>query len=159
MTDIIASETGPRIEKGAQVTMHFSLLFPDGNEIDTTRNGDPASFVVGDGKLLPGFEEVLIGQTAGFAEQISIPAANAFGEHNPANVQVFSRAKFTDMVGDQPLEEGLVISFQAPDGELPGVVVAVFEESVKVDFNHPLAGSDIIFDVAVIEVVEAATEL
>lgn len=158
MTHIIASDTGPRIEKGAQVTLHFSLLFPDGNEIDTTRNGDPASFVVGDGNLLPGFEEALMGRTAGFAEQIHIPAANAFGEHNPANVQVFSRAKFTDMVGEQPLEEGLVISFQAPDGELPGVVVAVFEESVKVDFNHPLAGSDIIFDVAVIDVVEPATE-
>jgi len=55
-------------------------------------------------------------------------------------------------VGDLSLEKGLVVSFQAPDGELPGVVVDVYEESVKIDFNHPLSGNDITFDVAVLEV-------
>ncbi len=152
MTDIIARASGPQIETGAKVTLHFSLLFPGGEEIDTTRNGDPATFVVGDGSLLPGFEAVLLGKQAGFAEQILLPAENAFGEHNPANVQVLKRDKFREMAGESPLEEGLVVSFQAPDGELPGVVVAVYEESIKVDFNHPLSGSDIIFDVAIIDV-------
>ena len=52
----------------------------------------------------------------------------------------------------EPLEEGLIVSFQAGDGELPGVVVAVYERTVKVDFNHPLSGADIIFDVAILGV-------
>ena len=152
MTDIIASSSGAAIQPGATVTLHFSLMFASGEEIDTTRTGEPASFVVGDGSLLPGFEAVLMGQRAGFAEQLAIPAAEAFGERNPANIQVLPRAKFADMVGDLSLEKGLVVSFQAPDGELPGVVVEVYEESVKIDFNHPLSGNDITFDVAVLEV-------
>ncbi len=161
MSDIIASDTGssadngdngPDIETGATVTLHFSLLFASGEEIDTTRNGQPATFTVGDGSLLPGFEEALMGQQAGYAAQINLPAAQAFGEHNPANVQLLPRDRFIAMVGDMPLEEGLVVSFQAPDGELPGVVVGVYTDTVKVDFNHPLSGKEITFDVSVLEV-------
>jgi len=152
MSDLIATSQSPRIEADSRVTLHFSLLFPSGEEIDTTRNGKPATFKVGDGNLLPGFEAVLFGKQAGFAEQIIVAAVDAFGEKNQANVQIMSRKKFVDMVGVESLEEGLVVSFQAPDGELPGVVVAVFEESVKIDFNHPLAGSDIVFDVSILDV-------
>ena len=152
MSDLIASSSGPAITLGSKVTLHFSLLFASGEEIDTTRNGEPATFVVGDGSLLPGFEATLMGKQAGFAAQIQLPAAEAFGEHNAANVQVIARGKFVDMIGELPLEEGLVISFQAPDGELPGVVVGVYADTVKVDFNHPLSGKDITFDVSVLEV-------
>ena len=157
MSDLItrqgAGETPPvLIEQGAEVTLHFSLLFESGEEIDTTRNGKPATFTVGDGSLLPGFEAALMGQRAGFAEQIVLPPADAFGERNEANVQVIDRQRFADMVGEMPLEEGLVVSFQAPDGELPGVVLALYERTVKVDFNHPLSGATLIFDVSVIEV-------
>lgn len=146
-------EDTPIIEPGAQVTLHFSLLLASGQEVDTTRNAKPAVFVVGDGKLLPGFEEALLGQRAGFAAQLKLPPERAFGEHNPANVQVLARDRFAGMGEEQPLEEGLVVSFAAPDGELPGVVVGLYEETVKVDFNHPLAGQDIIFDVSVIKVI------
>ncbi len=159
MTNIIArqgendvQQDTPSISQGSKVTLHFSLLFSDGAEIDTTRNGKPASFIVGDGSLLPGFEEVLMGQRVGYAAQILIPAGDAFGERNTANVQLIERERFQKMVGDQPLEEGLVVSFQAPEGELPGVVQAVYEKTVKVDFNHPLSGRDITFDVAVLKV-------
>ena len=157
MSDLIVSSTGPAITPGATVTLHFSLLFASGEEIDTTRNGNPATFVVGDGSLLPGFEAVLMGKQAGYAAQIQLPAADAFGEHNPGNVQLMPRARFTDMVGELPLEEGLVVSFQAPDGELPGVVVGIYEDTIKVDFNHPLSGKDITFDVSVLD-VEAPAE-
>lgn len=150
MTDMIANDK-PVIGPGSKVTLHFSLLFPSGEEIDTTRNGKPASFEVGDGSLLPGFEAALMGHSAGFAEQITIVAADAFGERNPANVQTIDKQKFGAGL-DQPLEEGLIVSFQAPDGELPGVVKAVYDTNVLVDFNHPLSGADIVFDVAVLKV-------
>ena len=152
MTDIIASTTGPRIQMGAAVTLHFSLLLPSGQEIDSTRNGDPAKFVVGDGSLLPGFEAVLLGRQAGDAAQILLPPEDAFGAHNPANVQLIPRQKFAEMIGDQPLEEGLVVSFAAPDGELPGVVLQIYADSVQVDFNHPLSGKHITFDVSILDV-------
>ena len=67
MSDIIASSEGPKekIQAGSRVTLHFALLMPSGEEIDTTRRGKPASLTLGDGNLLPGFEEVLIGLAAG----------------------------------------------------------------------------------------------
>ena len=153
MGDLIADDKA-RIASGAQVTLHFSLLLPSGQEIDTTRNGKPASFVVGDGSLLPGFEAVLLGQTEGFHEQVVLPANDAFGEHNPDNVRLMARDRFAGV--EEPLEPGLVVSFAAADGELPGVVLEVYDKTVKVDFNHPLAGQDITFDVSVIKVATKA---
>ncbi len=147
MSNLISRSGPPKIEEGSAVTLHFSLLYPTGEEIDTTRNGKPARCVIGDGSLLPGFEAVLMGNEAGFSEQILIPAEDAFGERNPANIRTMDAGRF-----DMPLEEGLIVSFQAPDGELPGVVREIRGSVIEVDFNHPLAGSDIVFDVTVISV-------
>ncbi|MEM6999899.1 MAG: peptidylprolyl isomerase [Pseudomonadota bacterium] len=154
MTDLLASDRGLDVQPGRTVELHFSLLMPSGEEIDSTRNGRPATFVVGDGSLLPGFEAVLIGKTAGFAEQITLPPGKAFGDRNPANVQVLPKARFAGVA--EPLEPGLMVSFQSPDGELPGVIQVVYEDTVKIDFNHPLSGSDIVFDVAILKVTETA---
>ena len=154
MPDLISREGDTRISETSTVTLHFSLLLPSGEEIDTTRNGDPATFTMGDGSLLPGFEAALIGLQAGDASQIQLPAAEAFGEHNAGNVQLIARDRFADL----ELEEGLVVSFAAPDGELPGVVVGLYDETVKVDFNHPLSGTDITFDVAIINVEASSAD-
>ena len=135
--------------------MHFALLLQSGEEIDTTRRGQPATLTLGDGNLLPGFEAVLIGMQEGDDAQITVAAADAFGERNPANVQVMPKDRFTDFGPDQTLEPGLMISFQAADGELPGVVTDVYAETVKIDFNHPLSGNDIVFDVSILNVDNA----
>ena len=60
--------------------------------------------------------------------------------------------RFAEFAAEQELEPGAMISFQAPDGELPGVVTQVFSEAVEVDFNHPLSGNDVIFDVSILSV-------
>ena len=155
MAELIVSsgkEPKAKVQDGSRITLHFALLLPTGEEVDTTRRGQPATLTVGDGNLLPGFEAVLIGLQAGDDAQITIPAADAFGERNPANVQTMPKDRFTEFAGEQALEPGLMISFQAPDGELPGVVTQVFSEAVEVDFNHPLSGNDVIFDVSILSV-------
>ena len=146
MDDLIANDL-PLIGNESTVTLHFSLLLPSGEEIDSTRNGKPASFTMGDGSLLPGFEAALLGKPQGYAEQITLPPDQAFGAHNPANLQTIDKTKFGQLSADD-LEEGLIVSFQAPDGELPGVIKAVYDTNVLVDFNHPLSGTEIVFDVA-----------
>ena len=158
MPDLIASsgdESRASVREGSRITLHFALLLPSGEEIDTTRRGQPATLTLGDGNLLPGFETVLIGMREGDDAQITVPAAEAFGERNPANVRVMPRDRFADFSPDQALEPGLMISFQAPDGELPGVVTEVYAETVQIDFNHPLSGNDIIFDVSILRVENA----
>jgi FKBP-type peptidyl-prolyl cis-trans isomerase SlpA len=149
---VATSADTPKIQPGCRVKLHFSLLLPSGEEIDTTRRGKPASLIVGDGNLLPGFEAAIEGMRAGDAEQITLPAEDAFGERNPGNVQLLAKSKFGQMLAEEPLQPGLVVSFQAPDGELPGVVQEVYEDTVKVDFNHPLSGTSVVFDVSIIEV-------
>ncbi|MEZ7817789.1 MAG: FKBP-type peptidyl-prolyl cis-trans isomerase SlpA [Candidatus Azotimanducaceae bacterium] len=156
MSDIIASSESskPKIKMGSSVKLHFALLMPSGEEIDTTRRGSPASLVLGDGNLLPGFDAVLVGLQEGDDVQLTVLAEDAFGARNEANIRVLAKSTFAQMDSQDGLEQGLVVSFQAPDGELPGVVVDVYEDTVKVDFNHPLSGKDIIFDVSILSVDE-----
>lgn len=136
-----------------KVTLHFTLRLASGEEVDTTRNGAPATFVMGDGNLLPGFESVLLGLRAGDRRSVLIDPQDGFGSHNPQNVQVIDRALFAP---DVRLERGLVVSFADGKGELPGVVMTVDGDQVTVDFNHPLAGRDLTFEVEILDVQSAA---
>lgn len=132
-----------------RVTLHFSILLETGEEVDSTRRSRPATFTVGDGSLLPGFEQVLFGLSAGADEQIPIAARDGFGEQREENLRFMPIAQFA---GDLVPEPGLVVSFAGPGGELPGVVRSVEGELVVVDFNHPLAGKNLIFDVSILKV-------
>lgn len=149
MTGLVGSSADHRVGEGMQVTLHFSILLADGAEIDSTRHGKPATFAVGDGNLLPGFESALFGLKAGDDEQLHIAPEQGFGVREPRNVQVLARDRFP---AQPPLEVGLIVSFAAPDGELPGVVLRLWEDTVEVDFNHPLAGRQLRFDVSIIRV-------
>ena len=92
---------------GMEVTLHFALSLEDGSTIDSNFDSEPVTFVVGDGNLLPGFEEALFGLQAGDEKSFLIPSEKGFGAHNPENVQEFSREEFPE---DVQLAEGLVIS-------------------------------------------------
>ena len=149
MPEIIASsDDGDRVAVGSRVRLHFSILLATGEEIDTTRRGKPAELVVGDGNLLPGFEASLLGMRAGDDAQIPLTPEQAFGEHNAGNLRQMPREQF-DAVD---VEEGTIVSFSGPGGELPGVVKKIYEKTLLVDFNHPLAGRDIIFDISLLRV-------
>jgi FKBP-type peptidyl-prolyl cis-trans isomerase SlpA len=151
MSRLITSSAGQPIDRRSRVTLHFAVLLESGEEVDTTRRGRPATFVMGDGSLLPGFEEALLGMRPGDDAQILLEAEQAFGAHRRENIQLLARERFSEVV----LEPGLIVSFAAPDGELPGIVRRVFEQTVEVDFNHPLAGRRIVFDVSVLKVETA----
>lgn len=148
MSDVVIAE-------GTIVTLHFSLTLKDGEVIDSTFNEEPATFTVGDGNLLAGFEESVIGLRAGAKEVFTIDPEKGFGQHNPSNIQEIPRDQFDD---DITLDVGLVLSFaDAQNTELPGVVTAFDDNNVTVDFNHPLAGKNILFEVDIITVEPALT--
>lgn len=148
MPELITSSANQRIGPKSRVTLHFALLLDTGEEVDTTRRGPPATFVMGDGSLLPGFESALLGMKAGDDVHITLEPDQAFGQRNPSNVRILDSGQFRDM----QLEPGLMVSFAAVDGELPGVVRRVFDSTVEVDFNHPLAGRRVVFDVSILSV-------
>ena len=147
MTDSLSQEL--RIGPDREVTLHFALKLENGDVVDSTFDKQPATFKVGDGNLLPGFEVALYGFKAGDKRSLQIEPENAFGQPNPQNVQVMPRGQFQDM----ELSEGLLIIFNdAANAELPGVVKAFDEQQVTIDFNHPLAGKTLSFDVEIIAV-------
>ena len=135
------------VSEGTRVYLNFSISLQDGSEVDTNFGGDPVDFVIGDGNLLPGFERLLFGMTGGERQMFTVSPENAFGQPNDNNLQYLPRDQFDD---DAELEIGLVFSFaDAGGGEVPGMIISFDEEEVTVDFNHPLAGRTILFDVLV----------
>ncbi|MFL2531965.1 MAG: peptidylprolyl isomerase [Porticoccaceae bacterium] len=136
------------IDQGTKVTMSFSLALENGELIDSNFEDKPATFVLGDGNLLPGFEAPLKGLKAGDQGEFLISPENAFGQRNPENMQDLTHDNFDH----ESIQVGDVYSFQNGEGELPGVIVEIGDDSVKVDFNHPLAGRNIIFKVDIVEV-------
>lgn len=143
------------IGPGTQVTLHFSLKLEDGSVVDSNFDAKPATFIIGDENLLVGFEKLLMGLNAGHKDSFVVPPEDAFGQRNPNNIQEVKREVFAD---DVELSEGLVVSFaDANKQELPGVVSSFDEDIVIVDFNHPLAGRNIIFDVEILSVEPAVT--
>ena len=147
------SEADLTIGPGTRVTLHFAILLPTGEEVDSTFSGKPATFEVGDGNLLPGFESALHGMRPGESATLTVEPEQAFGMPHPDNIQQLPRDTFAP---DMVLEPGLVVSFaDAARAEVPGVVVEFDEDVVTVDFNHPLAGRELRFDVNVIRVEPA----
>ena len=138
------------IDEHKKVTLHFSLKLDNGDVIDSNFNAPPASFTMGDGSLLPGFEKALIGLKSGEKGAFVIKPEDGFGQINSSNRQKMPR---TDFAKDIELVEGLMLSFaDAQKSEMPGVVYSFDDETVTIDFNHPLAGRDIVFDVEIIHV-------
>jgi len=139
-----------QIEQGKQVELHFALKLADGQVVDSTFDRAPAVLKVGDGNLPEGFEELIIGLKAGDKESFVVPPEKAFAQPNPNNIQHMKRS---DFAADMELEEGMVVSFaDANQAELPGVIKQVEDNLVIVDFNHPLAGKELTFDVEIINV-------
>ena len=149
-----------RIAQGSHVTLHFSLALTNGEIIDSNFGGKAASFIVGDGSLLPGFEQRLLGLRAGETSETLIPVAEAFGPVNSENVQYMNRDKFSGFMEEQyqALEAGVIVAFKDAGGfDLPGVIKAIDKDGATVDFNHPLAGREICFKAEIISVLPDGT--
>jgi len=129
------------VELGTKVTLHFALVLEDGDIIDSNFESAPATFTVGDGNLLPGFESTLMGLVNGDEREFTIPPEDAFGQHNPQNVQRVDRSNFDQ----QELEIGAMFSFQNGDGELPGVIIEFEDDEILIDFKTHWQGKILFF--------------
>ena len=155
MTEIIHPTEEIRISDGSKVDLHFSVAIENGVEIDNTRSrSEPVSLVIGDGNLLPGFEKALFGLRAGDRRTVHLPPEEAFGEWNPENIQRFDTVKF-----EQRPVVGHMIEFEdKAKSSLFGVVKTVGDDITEVDFNHPLAGKNITFEVEIFKVTPAGQQ-
>lgn len=137
--------------------MHFSISLPDGTEAASTFEDEPTTFVIGDGTVSEGLELALYGLVAGDTQSLTLQPDQAFGPRDEAKVQPMPRTNFSL---EMELEPGLIIGFTTPDGnEVAGIVHEVQEQDVVMDFNHPLAGMEVIFKVEVLEVTTPTIKL
>jgi FKBP-type peptidyl-prolyl cis-trans isomerase 2 len=138
------------ITSGSQVRFHFRLRLADGTEVDTSYGGDPLSVTLGQGALIDGLEHRLLGLRPGDQRRFEVPALEAFGAIEAGTLSTLPRSDFPPEV---ELAAGAVIAFATPQGEeVLGTVMRVGEAEVLVDFSHPLAGHDLIFEVEILEV-------
>ncbi|WP_241645722.1 FKBP-type peptidyl-prolyl cis-trans isomerase [Rosenbergiella metrosideri] len=139
------------VSADSRVVVELVLTLSDGSVAESTKaNKKPALLTLGDQSLSPKLEAELLGLTVGSQHKFSLAAEDAFGESNPDLVQYFSRQSF--MEAGEP-EVGAIMLFSAIDGsEMPGIVREISGDSVTVDFNHPLAGQDITFDIEIIDI-------
>ncbi len=145
------------IQPNAFVVLEYILRDSDGEVLDRSDGdeGEPIRYVHGYGMLVPGLESRLPGLVKGDRKDVSVPAAEAFGEHDEELVLEVDRAEFPDpkavAVGDEFIAE-------TPDGEEVMHVVEVRDDVVVVDANHPLAGVDLVYSITVRELRAATTE-
>ena len=144
------------IEPGSFLTLHYRLAGPDGADVINTFGDKPATLSLGTGQLAPAMEARLIGLAEGARQSFELAAGEAFGERSPELLQRVKLALLHEL-GDPDARYGLgdVVQFPTPDGaaSYAGVVREVGPDWLLFDFNHPLAGQPVRFEVQVLGVL------
>ncbi|MGD8590741.1 MAG: peptidylprolyl isomerase [Chromatiales bacterium] len=137
-------------KSGDTVKVHYTGTLNDGSEFDSSRQRDPLEFTIDSGQVIAGFNEAITGMSVGDSKSVTIPANQAYGEHNPEMVQDVPRSAIPS---DIELHEGMILSARNPEGRnLNFKVVEFNDEQVKVDGNHPLAGEDLTFQLELVAI-------
>jgi FKBP-type peptidyl-prolyl cis-trans isomerase SlpA len=144
------------VQPGSFLTLHYRLAGPDGADVINTFGDKPATLSLGSGQLAPAIEQRLLGLAEGAHTSFELPAGAAFGERNPEMLQKVKLALLHEL-GDPDAEYGPgdVVQFPTPDGSASyaGVVREVGEDWLLFDFNHPLAGQPVKFEVQLLGVL------
>jgi FKBP-type peptidyl-prolyl cis-trans isomerase SlyD len=153
MTDL--SEKPTRVAKDTVVSLDYTLRV-DGVVVDTSEKSEPIQFIQGRGHIVPGLESQLYGMQVGEQKQVSVSASEGYGEVDKSAFADVPRDEFPP---DIPLKPGIGLQLRDQDGHvLEGYISEVGEQSVRLDFNHPLAGKDLDFLVEVVDLRNATAE-
>jgi FKBP-type peptidyl-prolyl cis-trans isomerase SlpA len=154
----LESPTQPVVQPDSFLTLHYRMSAPGGADIINTFDGKPATLSLGNGELSPAIEQRLLGLPEGTRATFELAAGEAFGQRNPELLQWVAR-KLLNELGDpdERYSVGDVVQFPTPDGlgQYAGAVqqVQAVGDAVQFDFNHPLAGQPVLFEVQIIGVL------
>ena len=134
---------------GDTARIHFTGYLPDRTEFDSSRGKAPLEIVIGSGSHFPGLHAAITGMQVGQTKMITIPAAQAYGPRDPEKVDKVPRAKMPSRI---PLTPGGALNAETEDGDTMTVrIVSVDETYVTLDANHPLAGTNIVIEIELLE--------
>lgn len=138
------------------VTFNYTLKDENGELLDSTEKEGPFSFITGNSQVLPGLEEALGSMIIGSKKNVKLAAADAYGEYNEEAIQNVKRNLFPE---EAELEIGKTYFAHSPEGQhLQFVITKVAADDITVNFNHPLAGKNLEFDVELLDVRDATPE-
>ena len=140
-----------KVKVGETVSIHYVGTLDDGTEFDSSRTRDEVlSFEVGSGQLIPGFDDAVSGMKVGQVKKVKLSPEEAYGEVNPEAIQSVPNSAFP---ADFELQEGLLVQGHSPQGEpVVAKVESIEQDSVVLDFNHPLAGKNLNFEIELLSI-------
>ena len=138
-------------KNGDTVKVHYTRKFEDGTEFSTSFNDNPLQFTIGEGQVISGLEQAVIGMSPGQTKTAEILAAQAYGLYKKSDVTEVKRDRFPTHLD---LQVGTVLLMRKAGGKkVRRIVTAISETRVTLDANHPLAGEDITFDIELVAIV------
>lgn len=136
---------------GQKVKVHYTGKLDDGSVFDSSSGGDPLTFTLGSGEVIPGFDKGVLGLAINECRTVRIPAAEAYGVHQAGMVVEIPKSELPSHL---KLKPGQRVQIKAPQGGIMVVnVVAESDTSITLDGNHPLAGKDLTFDLQLVEIL------
>ena len=139
-----------QVQNGDTVKVHYVGKLDDGTIFDSSEGAEPLEFTVGQGQVIPGFEQGVVGMELGQSRTLNIPLDQAYGPHQPDGVFEIDRS---ELPPDIPLQVGMRLQANQAGGRTVEVTVVEFDDSkVKMDGNHPLAGKNLTFDIQLVEI-------
>jgi len=140
---------------GDTVKVHYRGKLHDVSVFDATFDREPLQFTIGGGQIIPGLEEAVVGMNPGDSKTTELPVEKGFGPHREDLVVVVPKSKLADL--DLEPKVGELVSIHKSDGPpMDATVAEVTESEVTVDFNHPLAGEDLSFDIKLVDIIYGA---
>jgi len=137
------------IKNGDSISVHYVGTFNDGTEFDRSRAGSPLKFKVGSGQVIPGFDKAVMGHEVGDKFSVTIPAAEAYGLHEP---NLVFPVPLDQVPASIKPEVGMRLHVATNQGELEVVICEVDDKQIKLDANHPMAGKDLTFALEVVAI-------
>ena len=140
-----------QVENGSKVSVHYRGTLNDGTEFDSSHSrGEPLTFEVGSGNMISGFGDAVQGMTVGETKNITVTPDQAYGDVNPEAITDVPKTSFPD---DFPFEVDSMVQGQNQMGQpVMGTINEVKEDSVTIDFNHPMAGKDLNFEIELVSI-------
>ncbi|MDP8266250.1 MAG: peptidylprolyl isomerase [Candidatus Aceula meridiana] len=143
----IAKGADVMIEDGKKVKMEYTLKV-NGEIVDSSEGREPLEYTQGQGAIIPGLEKQLVGLKVGDKKTVTVSPEEAYGAVNP---DAFAEVPKANMPQEQEPQKGMMLQMQTPDGKtLNGTITEVKDETVVLDFNHPLAGKELLFDIEIV---------
>lgn len=140
-----------RVKEGDTIRIHYTGKLEDGTVFDSSEGDNPLEFTVGEGMIIPGLEQGVIGMTPGESKSITVPMELAYGDYRKERVFELSRERvpenFNPGIGQQ------IQMYRADGLSIVATVIGIFENYFLVDCNHPLAGKTLIFEIKLLEIL------